>query len=128
MLDSDRDAILEIQASWLAREARRDIPGLMDLCTDDVVWMPPQGPRLQGRADIQQWLHDQPVTTVDVTLENVQVDADGRIAYKLADFRTKSTNPGSGETAITTGSHLWVLRKSTDGSWKLAGLSWSVLE
>ena len=126
--DSDHRAIEGLQRRWLAQESACEADALLELCTEDIIWMPPTGRTLRGRAEVLDWLGGQPQTTDEVTLTNLKIDGDGRLAYKVADFRTSSTQAGSDETLVSSGSHMWVLRRGIDDSWKVAVVAWSICE
>lgn len=124
--DSDRRAIEDLQRRWLTQESGGGADRLLELCTEDVIWMPPTGRALHGRTEILDWLGGQPQTTDEVTLTTLKIDGDGQVAYKVADFRTSSTQAGSNETLVSSGSHVWVLRRDSADSWKIAVVAWSV--
>ena len=126
--DTDRRAIEDLQRRWLAQESGGGAAGLLELCTKDVIWMPPTGRTLHGRTEILEWLGGQPQTTDEVTLTNLKIDGDGQLAYKVADFRTSSTQAGSDDAVVSAGSHMWVLRRDSDDAWKIAVVTWSICE
>ena len=125
---ADRGSIENLQRRWLGQESGGRVEGVLQLCTDDIIWIPPTGRALRGRAEILDWLGGQPRTTDEVTLSNLQIDGDEHLAYKVADFRTRSKQTGSEETVVSSGSHMWVLRRNTDDSWKVAVVAWSLCE
>jgi ketosteroid isomerase-like protein len=126
--DSDRTAIEDLQRRWLAHESGGGADGLLECCTEDVIWMPPTGRALHGRAEILDWLGGQPRTTDEVTLTNLRIDGDAHVAYKVADFRAVSTQAGSDESLVSSGSHMWVLRRDSRDSWKVVVVAWSIRE
>ncbi len=92
--EADRGAIEDLQRRWLAHESDGGVDGLLELCTEDVIWMPPTGRALRGRAEILDWLGGQPRTTDEITLNDLRIDGDGHLAYRVVDFRTISKQAG----------------------------------
>ena len=53
--------------------------------------------------------------------------ADGRVAYKTAEYVTTSQPPGSKGTVTDRGAHLWVLEKGDDGTWQIVVATWTMM-
>jgi uncharacterized protein (TIGR02246 family) len=124
--ESDLQAIRAVEQRWLAAEIAGDPAAVLEVCADDVVWMPPGEEALQGKAAIRAWL-GQPADRIDdLRLTNVRIEGDGDIAYKTAGYRTRYVPGGSTQPVTATGSHVWVLRR-VDGSWRVVLVAWTFL-
>src|SRR3989454_10884508 len=100
--------------------------GVVSLCVDDVVWLPPNQPALRGKNAVAAWLAVLPehrIRRIEIT--NVQILGSGGLAYKLADFTTWFEEGGRDSDEPVTGSHLWVLRESLPEHWQVAVVAWS---
>jgi len=125
---SDRvnQGILAVQQQWLEYELDGNMSGVVSLCVDDVVWLPPNQPALRGKNAVAAWLAVLPehrIRRIEIT--NVQIHGSGGLAYKLADFTAWVEEGGRDSDEPVTGSHLWVLRESLPEHWQVAVLAWS---
>jgi len=120
--DHTHESILAIQQQWLDYELAGNTTGVVSLCLEDVVWLPPNEPTLRGKSEVAAWLAALPkhrIRRIEIT--NVQIHYSQDLAYKLADFTTwieEADEP-------VTGSHLWVLRESLPEHWHVAVVAWS---
>ena len=105
LADADLKAIEDLQRQWLAFEAAGATAELVDLCTEDVIWMPPTEPAFRGRSAIQAWLDRPSARIEDVQLSNVRIDGDGAVAYKSADYQTRYVPAGSEPAVASSVSH-----------------------
>jgi ketosteroid isomerase-like protein len=124
--DRARQRILVVQQQWLEYERDGNMTGVVSLCVDDVVWLPPNQPALRGKNAVAAWLAILPkgrIRRIEIT--NVQIHDSGDLAYKLADFTTWFENAGQTSDEPVTGSHLWVLRESSPEHWQVAVVAWS---
>jgi ketosteroid isomerase-like protein len=120
---------LAVQREWLDYELAGNIAGVVSLCSDDVVWLPPNQPALSGQNKVAGWLAALPehrIRRIEVT--NVRIYSSGELAYKLADFSTWFEKAGQADDGFVTGSHLWVLRESFPDHWQVAVVAWSTAE
>ena len=118
MTDDER-AIRELVATWMTASQAGDIDAVLGLMTDDVVFMVPgrepfgreafaaasqamSGVRMEGSSDIREL----------VVL--------GDIAYLRNHIDLMITPPGGGTPMRRAGYTLTILRKGSDGRWRLA--------
>jgi ketosteroid isomerase-like protein len=121
-----RQAIMAVHQEWLEHELAGDMSGVLALCVDETVWLPPGEPALRGKTAVAAWLAALPKTRVRrIEITNLRIDCGGGLAYKLADFATwlDSTEPGD---RPVIGTHLWVLREVSPGRWRVAVVAWSI--
>jgi len=117
---------LAVQQKWLEYELAGNMRGVVSLCADDVVWLPPNQPALRGKKAVAAWLAilpEQRIRRLEIT--NVQIHGSGGLAYKLADFTTWFEEQGRAGDEPVTGSHLWVSRESSAEHWQVAVVAWS---
>ena len=118
MTDDER-AIRELVATWMTASQAGDIDTVLGLMTDDVVFMVPgrepfgkeafaaasqamSGVRMEGSSDIREL----------VVLDD--------IAYLRNHIDLMITPPGGGRPMRRAGYTLTILRKGSDGRWRLA--------
>ena len=114
---------------WLEYELDGNMTGVVSLCVDDVVWLPPNQQALRGKNAVAAWLAVLPehrIRRIEIT--NVQIHDSGGLAYKMADFTTWFEEAGQASVEPVTGSHLWVLRESLPEHWQVAVVAWSTSE
>jgi uncharacterized protein (TIGR02246 family) len=117
MTDDER-AIRNLVDTWLAASKAGDLPRVLSLMTDDVIFMVPgrepfgkeafaaasegmRDLRIEGRSDIQE----------------IQVFGDW--AY-LRNYIAMTVAPSGGSEVRRSGHTLTILRKGPDGRWRLA--------
>lgn len=122
-MPSTEQKILAVQHQWIEYEIAGDTSGIVSLCVDDVVWLPPDESALRGTNAVAAWLARLPPYQIQrIEIADVQIHQSGGLAYKLADFQTLL----EGAETPVRGSHLWILRESTPGQWRVAVVAWSV--
>ena len=122
-----QQAIMAVQQQWLGHELAGDKVGVLALCVDDVVWLPPNGPALRDKMAVAAWLAVLPENRIRrIEIANVRIDGSGGLAYKVADFTTWLDAAGQASDEPVMGSHLWVLREVSREHWRVAVLAWSI--
>ncbi len=125
---SDLAAIGELEQRWTASELAGRVSEVLELCTPDVVWLPPGRPPIRGKAAIREWLERSSDRIKDIRLSEVTVAGDSLTAYKIANFQTRWLPSGSTEAVTIKGWHFWVLRRHGEFGWRVAVVAWSVVE
>ncbi len=116
--DADIAAIEEVSESFAAAANANDWGGVAALYTEDAVLMPPNGPAVQGRADIEAFFAAFPPFS-GFTLNPVEIDGRGDLAFVRGTF--SMTIEMEGMPAVQeTGKYIEIRRKQEDGSWLLA--------
>jgi len=124
-----QQAIMAVQQHWLGYELASDTVGVLGLCVDDVVWLPPNKPALRGKSAVAEWLAGLPENRIrKIEITNVHIDGISGLVYKVADFTTWLDTPGQANNKPVTGSHLWVLREVLPERWRVAVVAWSTTE
>jgi uncharacterized protein (TIGR02246 family) len=122
----DVDAIEEVHNRWVREELAGDSSHVIELCTDDVRWIPPNTPPLVGKEAIAQYLSDSTVGLKDVQAGDVVICGSGSVAYLTSSYHSRFVVEGSSEMQEATGTHLWILRKTGGGAWRVAIVAWSL--
>ena len=117
-MTDDEHAIRNLVDTWLAASKAGDLPTVLSLMTDDVIFMVPgtqpfgkeafaaasegmKNVRIEGRSDIQE----------------IQIFGDW--AY-LRNYIEMEVTPSDGTVVRRSGYTLTILRKGQDGRWRLA--------
>lgn len=123
----DVRAIEALHERWMADERAGNATAVLDLCDEDVLWLPPGGRPMRGRQTILHWLSGPAVPIHDLALSNLEISGDGRVAWKTCEFVT-TWQPKGAYTPITErGSHLWVLHKTDSGDWRVVVATWTLM-
>jgi len=117
---ADEDEIRALVSTWMAATRRGDVPAVLDLMTDDVVFLVPgrapmRKPEFAAAARAQA---GGAAPKFDGTSEIQEVDVHGDRAYAWSRLRVVATPPG-GYPLERTGHTLTVFRRE-GGRWRLA--------
>lgn len=117
-MTNDESAIRLVVETWMTASKNGDLPRVLDLMTDDVVFMVPgQEPfGKQAFADASRSMADM---KMDGAAEIVEIQVLGDWAYIRNRIDMTATPPGGG-TVRRSGYTLTLLRKEADGQWRLA--------
>lgn len=94
--------------------------GYESIVTDDVVWFPPVGDPLQGRAEFRQWIEPfMGAFRYNLSLEPTTSNEAGDWAYETGRFRSVM-KPLDGGTESEHGGQYFVLwRRDVDDVWRI---------
>ncbi len=123
--EQDVEKIEEIHNLWIKEELARNSSQTIELCADDVTWIPPDAPPLVGKQAIAKYLNDNAVDLKDVQIKDVLIRGSDTLAFLTSDYYSRFAAAGANETQEATGTHLWVLRKTRGGVWQVAVVAWS---
>jgi len=112
------EAILRLHRAWLKYEVGGDPDGVISLCSEHVVFQPPIGSRISGRAAARSCLAENLGGIVSIDCSEVAIRVSEDLAVKTARFLTRI----QGVAEPVTGSHLWVL----EPSWQVVFVTWSL--
>jgi uncharacterized protein (TIGR02246 family) len=121
----DIHAIRALHDEWIAAELRGDIAAVLELCTEDVRWLVPNGAPVEGKSAAASLLGSGTHRIEYIQVTDLRIDGSGTTAYKTGRFETRYSAPGTREPEIVCGTHLWVLRKDSS-AWKVALVTWHV--
>lgn len=120
-MSADEAAIRALVADWLAATRRGDVAAVLDLVTDDVVFLNASGPPMEGRAAFAAAMSafaGPGAPRVDATSVIREVGVAGDWAWLWSDLRVSVTPPGGAPT-LRAGPALTILRKD-GGRWRIA--------
>jgi uncharacterized protein (TIGR02246 family) len=117
MTDDERQ-IRELVRSWIAASNARDLPKLMDLMTDDVVFMTPGRPPF-GKAEFAADSERMKGVAIDARAEVQEVEVFGPRAYIRSHIQVELTSPDQPVKRMS-GYAMSLLRKESDGRWRIA--------
>jgi uncharacterized protein (TIGR02246 family) len=118
MTDAER-AIRELVATWFAASKRGDLPTVLSLMTDDVIFMVP-GRRPFGKEAFAAASEGMKDVRIDGTSDIQEIQVLGDWAYLRNYLEIEMTPPDGGTPVRRSGQTLTILRKESDGRWRLA--------
>ena len=116
-MTDDAGQIRELIASWIAASNAGDVPALMDVMTDGVVFMTPGRPPF-GKAEFAADSERVKGAAIDAHAEVQEIDVFGPRAYIRNHVRVELSVPGQPARRMS-GYAMSVLRKE-DGRWRIA--------
>ena len=116
MTDDER-AIRDLVATWMKASAAGDLPAVLDLMTDDVVFMVP-GREPFGKEAFAAMSKGMGAVRMEGRSDIREIQMLGDVAYIRNHIEMTMTPPG-GATVRRAGYTLSILRKQ-DGKWRLA--------
>jgi uncharacterized protein (TIGR02246 family) len=116
--EDDARQIRELVDSWIAASNSGDVSALMDMMTDDVVFMTP-GRAPFGKAEFAADSGRMKGISIDARAEVHEIEVFGPRAYIRNHVRVELTSPGQAPKRMS-GLTMSVLRKEADGRWRIA--------
>jgi uncharacterized protein (TIGR02246 family) len=116
--DEDERQIRQLVDSWIAASKAHDLPALMDMMTDDVVFMTP-GRAPFGKAEFAADSERMKSVAIEARAEVQEMEVFGARAYIRNHVRVELTSPGQAPKRVS-GYAMSVLRKEADGRWRIA--------
>ena len=116
--EEDERQIRKLIESWIAASNARNLPALMDMMTDDVVFMTP-GRAPFGKAEFAADVGRMKSVAIDAGVEVQEIEVFGPRAYIRNHIRVELTSPGQAPKRVS-GYAMSVLRKEVDGRWRIA--------
>ena len=115
--------IERVHDSWLEHERANAPTRVLELCSDDVRWLPPDGPAISGKVEIKTWLLNNPLRISRLEASHREVSVTGRLATLRARFEVHGSD-SAGALTVSKGQHQWVLEPEPDGTWRVLLVSW----
>ncbi len=117
-MTDDARQIRELVDSWITASKARDLPALIDMMTDDVVFMTPGRPPF-GKAEFAADSERMKGATIDARAEVQEIEVFGPWAYVRNRIQAEMTFPGQAPRRMS-GYAMTILRKDADGRWRIA--------
>jgi len=118
-MTEDEIAIRSTVASWIDATRRRDIDGVLDLMTDDALFLVPGHPPMD-KAAFEAASRSQSASgmKIDAVSDIREVKVEGNLGYIWSHLAVTVTMPKSAEPATRAGYTLTIFRK-VGGRWLL---------
>jgi uncharacterized protein (TIGR02246 family) len=117
--EADVAAVRALADRWQQAARAKDWPAVAATYTEDGMFMPPNGPAVQGRAAIEAWLKAFPPMS-DFTLTPGEINGRADVAYDRGTYSLTFASPAKGQPASDKGKYVVISRKRADGSWLIA--------
>jgi uncharacterized protein (TIGR02246 family) len=114
----DERQIRELIQAWIAASNARDLPALMDMMTDDVVFMTPSRAPF-GKAEFAADSQRMKSVAINARAQVQEVEVFGPRAYIRNHIQVELTSPGQAPKRMS-GYAISILRKEADGRWRIA--------
>jgi len=119
----DVSAIKDTAKPWVEACLARDWDALLGLCTDDVVFLPPDEPIVTAN-HVRPWLDNYPhITRFDVEFDHVE--GQDQLAIGYGHFTMTLELPGSAAPTVVDGKFVDTFKKDLQGSWKYSSVTWN---
>ncbi len=117
MTDDERQ-IRELIDSWIVASNAHDLAALLDMMTDDIVFMTLGRPPL-GKAEFAAQSERMKSAAIEAKAEVQEIEVFGPRAFVRNHIRVQVTPPGQMSKRMS-GYAMSVLRKDADGHWRIA--------
>lgn len=117
-MNSDEQAIRDLIAQWHRATVAGDVDTVLGLMSEDVVFLTPGMPPMQGRDAFGKALRELLRThRIDSSGEAQEVQVSGDLAYSWTRLKVGIVPLAGGEFKTRAGNALSILRRQADGSW-----------
>jgi uncharacterized protein (TIGR02246 family) len=116
--EDDERQIRKLIESWIAASNARDLPALMDMMTDDIVFLTP-GRAPSGKAEFAADVGRMKSVAIDARVEVQEIEVFGPRATIRNHIQVEVTSPGQTAKRMS-GYAMSILRKGADGRWRIA--------
>lgn len=117
----DLDAIKRLDEEWGVAVRAKDIDRILDLITEDVVFMPANSPSVSGKAAVREIYQDFLAKfSVEQTFHPQEIPVAGDWAFSWGNDMLILTPVSGGPPIQVEGGGMSIMRREPDGSWKFA--------
>ena len=120
----DDSAVKPITIRFVEAYNRKDAAAAVQDYADDAKVLPPNMPMVSGKQAIQAFWKFAMEMGVHLNLEAVELVVDGSTAYERG-VATMTTQAGAAQPKTSKGKYVTVMRRQSDGSWKLVLDIWN---
>lgn len=123
--DSENSLGHQIHESYVAAINSNNLDSLLDILTDDVVFMAPNSPVMMGKAALIPWLEGYLAaykTHWEKTAEEFVIT--GEWAFERYSYESTDTSLEDGSVHKDTGWGLVIYHHDADGTWRVARDAW----
>ena len=119
-MDEDRKAIRELIATWMRATGDGDLPTLLALMAEDVVFLVPGQPPMRRDGFVAGFQAALQQIQIHATSDIQEIEVTGDRAWCWNRLHVAITSKTGGPTRHRSGHTLSVLRKNPGGHWVLA--------
>ena len=124
--EADVKAIQKYFQRYAAAAKAGDLDAYRKFWTDDVVWLPPDAPTVEGieacmdraRPQFEEFTQDE-----SLTVEEIKFGAD--FTFVRVNYTYKATPKGDGEPVEEDGKGVFLMKRKRDGSWVSTHCVWN---
>lgn len=118
-------AITDRRDEYVEAENSGDVDGILETCSDDIVFMPPEAPPVRGIEAAREFLGEF-LDAFDITIElsREEITVEGDRAYEWGTVSGTLTPPGDDSEPVNN-TYLIVYRRASDGSWVQSKHIWN---
>ena len=110
---------------WVEAFNRGDTAAVADFYTEDAKILPPNMEMVNGKQAIKAfWEGARAMGMRSMSLETLEVGIDGDLAYERG-ISTVTIQPEGAQASTRRGKYIVILKRQTDGEWKLAVDIWN---
>lgn len=120
------EKVVSDQLAGTRRAGAAGADGYVSTASEDLVVLPPNAPRVEGRTAVRDWalqFTSAPEWSVSFKTDRVEVAASGDLAYATGSYEF-SFKDASGTTVSDRGKFLDAFRKPPGGSWQITVISY----
>jgi len=116
---NDRDAILVLLDRWREATSTKDIPKILALVTEDIVFLPSSIPPVRGKAAVEELYRNAfaQYSRIEQQAAVEEVEIAGQWAFLWGTDELRLL-PESGPEVHMKGKGLSILKRQPDGGWK----------
>jgi uncharacterized protein (TIGR02246 family) len=122
-------AVKAVSKAIIAADNSSDLGAVSDLYDDEAVWLPPNGPTMEGKAVIlarYKTSFDQ--FKLEYAEQSVETEVGGDWAFDRGFVRGTATPKDGSLPRKTYDKYIMILRRGKDHRWRIARLMWSPAE
>ncbi len=126
-VEADRAAIEAVREAEGAAFSAENIYAVMDVVTDDIVFMSPNEPIVSGKEAFREWANGffaMFSVTID-SYETNEIELAGDLAYERYTGHWTVTPKDGSDAVDETIKGIHIFRRQPDGSWKIARDIWN---
>jgi uncharacterized protein (TIGR02246 family) len=110
----------------VAADNAGDLEAVVRIYSDDALLLPPEGEPIAGREAIHaHYARIFETDVLEVPLSSEETVVSGDLAFNRGRTSVRATPRAGGDARETSDKYLMILRRNSDGKWKIARLIWN---
>jgi uncharacterized protein (TIGR02246 family) len=120
-MSKDEEEIRSLIATWLSATRAGEVERVLELMTPDVVFLVPGQPAMVGREAFEKGLRGMLAShAIESSSQIEEIEVSGDMAYSRTKLSVTVTSKHGGTPLQRSGHTLSILRKGSDGRWRLS--------